>query len=245
MAENRERRGAGRRGKLLYARLVGGSSVHFTANFWRLRTRSISSSGAGWAASRAPTSQDWPITYADLEPYYTKVEWEVGVSGGPGPFDPPRSRPYPLPPHAGQVGRGALRAGGEEARPAPAVRADGDLSRPYNGRNACQHCGYCMAFGCEYGAKSSSLACVIPVAEATGRCEIRADSYVRKVEIDARGRATGVIYFDAQKARAAPAGQGGGALRQRRRDAAAAADVGVQAVSRGTRQLERAGREDT
>jgi len=43
---------------------------------------------------------DWPLTYADLEPYYTKVEWEVGVSGlaGASPFDPYRSKPYPLPP---------------------------------------------------------------------------------------------------------------------------------------------------
>src|SRR5215813_14115767 len=44
--------------------------------------------------------QNWPITYADLEPYYTKAEWELGVSGqaGANPFDPPRSKPYPLPP---------------------------------------------------------------------------------------------------------------------------------------------------
>jgi choline dehydrogenase-like flavoprotein len=43
---------------------------------------------------------DWPTTYADLEPYYTKVEWEVGVSGlaGASPFDPPRTKPYPMPP---------------------------------------------------------------------------------------------------------------------------------------------------
>ena len=41
---------------------------------------------------------DWPITYDELEPYYTKAEWELGVSGEPGPFDPPRSRPYPMPP---------------------------------------------------------------------------------------------------------------------------------------------------
>ena len=41
---------------------------------------------------------DWPITYEELEPYYTKAEWELGVSGEPGPFYPPRSRPYPMPP---------------------------------------------------------------------------------------------------------------------------------------------------
>src|SRR5271167_389540 len=58
------------------------------------------------------------------------------------------------------------------------------------------HCGFCMGFGCEMGAKSSPLPTIIPQAIATGRCEIRPNSYVRKVELDARGQATGAIYFD-------------------------------------------------
>ena len=60
---------------------------------------------------------DWPITYADLEPYYTKVEWEIGVSGlaGASPFDPPRTKPYPMPPlpvKSSGVSMGAARATG-------------------------------------------------------------------------------------------------------------------------------------
>ena len=84
------------RNPLTYARIVGGSSAHFNANFWRFHEidfheRSVlgSISGTGFA--------DWPISYAELEPYYTKVEWEVGVSGlaGASPFDPPRSKIAP------------------------------------------------------------------------------------------------------------------------------------------------------
>ncbi|HEU4788002.1 MAG TPA: NAD(P)-binding protein, partial [Gemmatimonadaceae bacterium] len=82
---------------LLYRRAVGGSSVHFAANYWRFRPIDFKErskvgeiSGTGFA--------DWPITYEELEPYYTKVDWEIGVSGAPGPLDPPRSRPYPQPP---------------------------------------------------------------------------------------------------------------------------------------------------
>ena len=71
------------------------------------------------------------------------------------------------------------------------------ISRPHRGRVPCQHCGFCEGYGCEYGAKSSALATVIREAEATGNCEIRANSYVRKIEIDGAGRATGVVYFDA------------------------------------------------
>ena len=70
------------------------------------------------------------------------------------------------------------------------------LSKSYQGRMPCAHCGFCMGFGCEMGAKSSPLPTMIPQAIATGRCEIRPHSYVRKIELDAHGRATGAIYFD-------------------------------------------------
>jgi choline dehydrogenase-like flavoprotein len=185
-------------GLLLYARLVGGSSVHFTANFWRLHEIDFVERSRLGGIPGADL-QDWPITYADLEPYYTKVDWEVGVSGTPGPFDPPRSRPYPLPPMPVKSSGVLFERGARKLGLHPQSSPMAILSQPFNGRNACQHCGYCIQFGCEYNAKSSSLASMIPVAEATGKCEIRPNSYVRKVELDARGRATGVIYFDAQK----------------------------------------------
>ena len=61
------------------------------------------------------------------------------------------------------------------------------------------NCGFCLGFGCEVGAKSSSLGGAIRVAEQTGRCEIRPDSYVHNIEMDARGRVTGAAYFDKDK----------------------------------------------
>lgn len=185
-------------GLLLYARLVGGSSVHFTANFWRLHENDFNERSRLGAVPGADL-QDWPITYADLEPYYTKVDWEVGVSGTPGPFDSFRSRPYPLPPMPVKSSGVLFERGARKLGLHPQSSPMAILSKPFNGRNACQHCGYCMQFGCEFGAKSSSLASMIPVAEATGKCEIRPNSYVRAVELDARGRTTGVVYFDASK----------------------------------------------
>ena len=189
------RRGAG---FLLYAKLVGGSSVHMTANFWRLRPIDFRE-GTAFGSIANASLVDWPVSYEELEPYYTKVDWEVGVSGVPGPGDPPRSRPYPTPPlpvkSAGVLMERAAKKLGFKPFPSPMAI----ISRPHNGRTPCQHCGFCMAHGCEYGAKSSSLATVIPVAEKTGRCEVRAQSYVRKIELDAKGRATGVIYYDAAK----------------------------------------------
>jgi len=185
---------------ITYGRCVGGGTVHFTANYWRFheidfieRSRFGPIGGTGFA--------DWPITYADLEPYYTKAEWELGVSGlaGASPFDPPRSKPYPLPPlpikSSGVLFERGARKLGWHPFPAPMAI----LSQPYRGRSSCQHCGFCEWFGCEWGAKSSTLATVVPLAEQTGRCEIRPNSYVRKISIDSRGRIDGVIYFDVQK----------------------------------------------
>ncbi len=184
----------------LYARLVGGSTNHFTANYWRFHEidfneRSVLGAIAGTGFA------DWPISYAELEPYYTKVEWEVGVSGlgDASPFDPPRSKPYPMPPmpvkSSGVLLERGARKLGLHPFPAPMAIA----SQPFRGRPACVHCGFCMGFGCEARAKSSSLYTMIPEAEATGRCEVRAQSYVYHVATDAGGRATGVHYFDSNK----------------------------------------------
>lgn len=194
---------------LIYARIVGGSSTHFTANYWRFhdtdfKERSLLGGipGTGFA--------DWPITYDELEPYYTKVEWEVGVSGlaGVNPFDPWRSKPYPMPPlpvkSSGVLFERGARKLGLHPVPAPMAIA----SEYYRGRPGCVHCGFCIGFGCEVTAKSSTLYTMIPEAEATGRCEVRPNSYVFHIETNERGRATGVRYFDQegreqlQKARA-------------------------------------------
>jgi choline dehydrogenase-like flavoprotein len=183
---------------LLYGRGVGGTSVHFSANFWRFREIDFKEASVkGTVAGTGLT--DWPITYQDLEPYYTKVDWEVGVAGAPGPYDPPRSRPYPMPPHPPKSTGALLEHGAKRMgwKPFPAPMAI--ASKQYQGRSPCVQCGFCLGFGCEVRAKSSSLVTVIPVAVATGKCEIRPNSYVRKIETDARGRATGVKYFDANK----------------------------------------------
>jgi choline dehydrogenase-like flavoprotein len=202
---------------LWYARGVGGTTLHYTANYWRFREidfkeRSVLGEipGTGFA--------DWPITYDELEPYYTKVDWEIGVSGvaGAHPFDPPRSKPYPMPPMRVKSSgvlfeRGARKLGWH---PIPAPLAIN--SRVYNGRPACVSCGFCHGFACEVMAKASTLTTVIPQAVETGNCEVRAESYVSRLETDKRGRVTGAAYFDAhghehfQRARAVVVAANGG-----------------------------------
>ncbi|MBT8084502.1 MAG: GMC family oxidoreductase [Woeseia sp.] len=179
-----------------YAATVGGSSVHYSGNYWRFRESDFKErsllgpiSGTNFA--------DWPISYDELEPYYTRVDWEIGVSGAPGPFDAPRSKPYPVPPMPIKSSGALLEKAAHKLGMHPQVAPVAILSKPHNGRPGCIHCGYCMGFGCEVGAKSSTLATVIPQAVATGRCEIRPLSTVFRINTNAAGKAEEVLYYDA------------------------------------------------
>ncbi len=178
-----------------YAQGVGGASVHFTGNFWRLREvdfneRSLLGpiSGTNFA--------DWPIDYAELEPYYARVDWEIGISGAPGPRDSFRSRPFPMKPlpiksSGVLMERGAAKLGYDCQVEPLAILTEG-----FNGRPPCINCGFCMGFGCEVGAKSSTLAAMIPDALASGNCEMRAECAVYEIATNNQGRVTEVGYID-------------------------------------------------
>ena len=180
-----------------YAQTVGGSSVHFTGNFWRLREvdfneRSLLGPIAGTNFS------DWPISYADIEPYYTRVDWEIGISGAPGPDDSFRSRPFPVPPFpiksSGVLMEKGAKAMGYSVQPEPHAI----LSQPLNGRPPCINCGFCMGYGCEVNAKSSTLAAMIPAALDSGNCEIRPECAVYEIATNDAGRVSEVAYIDPQ-----------------------------------------------
>ena len=180
-----------------YAQTVGGSSVHFTGNFWRLREVDFKERSLLGAIS-GTNFADWPIDYAELEPYYTRVDWEIGVSGAPGPDDSFRSRPFPLPPFpiksSGVLMEKGAHAMGFTVQPEPHAI----LSQPFNGRPPCINCGFCMAYGCEVNAKSSTLAAMIPAALDSGNCEIRPECAVYEIVTDNEGRASEVAYIDPQ-----------------------------------------------
>ena len=66
---------------------VGGTTLHYWAQSWRLNPwdfKVVSETTRRYGASRIPkgsTVEDWPFGYEELEPYYDKVEYEIGVSG--------------------------------------------------------------------------------------------------------------------------------------------------------------------
>lgn len=183
-----------------YAKVVGGTSFHFTGNYWRFRPIDFNEYSVKGGVPGAALA-DWPISYEELEPYYSAVEWAIGVSGqaNAAPGEPPRSRPYPLPP-LNVTGPGVLLTAGCDklgwsSMPAPMAI----LSQPWQGRQPCHNCGFCLAFPCEWGAKSGANYTMVPEALASGRCEVRSESTVARIETNAAGRATGVVYFDKEK----------------------------------------------
>ena len=141
---------------------------------------------------------DWPVDYDEMEPYYAEAERLIGVAGeaGANPFAEWRSGPYPMPAGADMFGailttEAATRLGYHPYRAPTGVN-----SVPYDGRPACNNCGFCAYYGCPIEAKGDPIA---PLRNAlrTGRCEIRPDAYVERVLLDATGKqARGVRYID-------------------------------------------------
>ncbi len=181
------------------AACVGSGTVSYGAMAWRFmeqdfRMRSL------YGTLEGSTLDDWPITYAELEPFYEKAEWEIGVAGDmrTNPFSPPRAKGYPMPAfpynREGRLLEAAAQRLGLNPFPIPMLRN----SVPYGGRNACIGCRYCVGFACEINAKCGTHNTVIPAALATGHCELRTHAIASEIVIDERGRARGVKYFDAQ-----------------------------------------------
>ncbi len=178
--------------------MVGGGTVHwqgwlprFTEKDFRLRTVAGDVPGASLV--------DWPISYAELEPYYSQVEWSFGVSGqaGANKHESFRSRGYPCPPmpttRYGRKFYEGCRALGYNAFPTPMAA----LSRPYNGRPATALSAFAQQHGDPTGTRSSALSVWVPDALKTGRFDLRPECHVREITVDEHGRAKGAVYQDA------------------------------------------------
>ncbi len=178
--------------------IVGGASNFMSAYFHRLKPedfRLLSEFGPIEGANIA----DWPISYDDLEPYYTKVEQVIGVSGKvvEHPNLEPRSTPdFPFPPTAEHPIAKWFDKAANELNFHPFPMARGILSRPFNHRNSCEYSGYCGSYGCRSGAKASSRAALFDDAVKTGNCEILTYAKAYHINTDNQGNASSVDYYD-------------------------------------------------
>lgn len=178
--------------------IVGGASNFMSGYFHRLKPedfRLVSTFGKIEGANTV----DWPISYDDLEPYYTKAEQIIGISGKivKHPNLEPRSTPdYPLPPTAEHPIASWFDQTCNNMGLHPLPMARGILSKPFNNRRSCEYSGYCGSYGCASGAKASSRAALLDDAVASGNCEIRTESKCYRLNSDSSGNVISADYFD-------------------------------------------------
>ena len=122
---------------------VGGGGVHADSKLPRFREDDFHLRSALGPVDGADVV-DWPLTYADLEPYYAEAERLVGVAGEESnPFAAWRSGPFPMPPGADMFGAVLSMAAAARAGLHPYRAPTGANSVPYDGRPACVNCGFC------------------------------------------------------------------------------------------------------
>jgi len=141
---------------------------------------------------------DWPVDYDEMEPFYAEAERLIGVAGDHtgNPFAAWRSGPFPMPPGADMFLTTLTVPASERLGYHPYRAPTGANSVPYDGRPACNNCGYCAFFGCPIEAKGDPVA-MLRRALGTGSCEIRPESVAVDLVLRADGRAEGVRYLDA------------------------------------------------
>ncbi|HTZ83139.1 MAG TPA: GMC family oxidoreductase [Candidatus Acidoferrales bacterium] len=179
------------------AACVGGGTLSYGAMAWRFLEKDFRLRST-YGAVAGSTLDDWPISYADLEPFYEKAEWEIGVSGDDSNniFRAPRRRPLPMPPLPPNLEYQILKPAAERLGLHPFDLPMLRNSVPFNGRGACMRCRWCVGFACEVDAKCGTQNTVIPKAIQTGNCELRTECIAKEVLTNDRGNATGVSYFD-------------------------------------------------
>ena len=200
---------------------VGGAGIHWNGQTWRpqaqeYRLRSYVEETFG--ADIIPedmTIQDWGVTAEELEPFYDRFENMAGISGqaghvngetieGGNPFEPSRSRDYPLPPlkqqpdslHFADVARQM----GYHPFPRPAANASAPHVNEYGMQlGPCNYCGFCARYGCLNYSKSSPQTCILDALKRYENFNYRVNSEVLRVNLAEDGQtATGVTYWDAE-----------------------------------------------
>ena len=163
---------------------VGGSTTHWAGASLRLQPHEFKTATT-YGKIAGANLLDWPISLAEMEPYYARAEEKMGVTRtGDRPGLPGNNNFKILKAGADKLGYKECHTGNMAIN--SVMRDD---------RNSCQQTGFCFQ-GCKWGAKWSTLYTEIPKGEATGKLEVRPQSQVLKIEHDESGKVTGVVYAD-------------------------------------------------
>jgi gluconate 2-dehydrogenase alpha chain len=196
-------------GSFLLGEGLGGAGTHWNGHTWRflpydfeIKTQTEKKYGKD-KLSADYLLQDWGITYDELEPYFDTFEKTAGISGeNKNPFAGKRTNDFPTPPMKKTPILRKFEKATSNLGYTPFMLPSANLSETYENPDgqtiaACQYCGFCERFGCEYGAKTSAEITVIPTALKTGNYQVRFHGNVVEV-LKEGGKATGVRYVDTQ-----------------------------------------------
>ena len=137
----------------------------------------------------------WPISYADISPYYDRVEQLIGVCGGTDDSDSLPGSAFLQPPPAPRCAERLLQRGASSLGIPMVAGRRANMTRPTRGFPACHYCGACGS-GCDTASFFCSADHLLPFALQTGRLEIRSNAVAARILVDDRGRASGVQYFN-------------------------------------------------
>jgi len=152
-----------------------------------------SAEGDGWDIP-------WPISYADVAPYYDQVEQLIGVYGGDDDSEVLPGSRFLQPPPPPRCGERLLRKAAESMGIPVVAGRRANMTRPTGGFPACHYCGKCGS-GCDTASFFNAADHLIPPALKTGKLEIRTNAVAARILSDDRGLAHGVQYFDRKTGR--------------------------------------------
>jgi choline dehydrogenase-like flavoprotein len=164
---------------------VGGTTTHWAGASLRIRPHEFKARTT-YGNIQGATLLDWPITRADLDPYYARAEKKLGVTRTNGLPGLPGNNNFKI------MSAGAKKLGYKDCN--TGHMAINSIAR--DGRNHCFQRGFCFQ-GCRFQAKWSTLYTELPKAQATGHMELRTQAHVARIEHDQRGKVNAVLYYDA------------------------------------------------
>ena len=163
---------------------VGGTTTHWAGASLRFQEHEFRTKTV-YGDIKGANLLDWPVTLAELEPYYAKAEDKMGVTRTNGIPGLPGNNNFKV------FYTGAKRLGYQHVNTGHMAIN----SQPRADRPSCQQIGFCFQ-GCKSSAKWSTLYTEIPAALATGNLELRPECMALQIQHDDTGKVTGVLYAD-------------------------------------------------
>ena len=177
--------------------LLGGSSNFMSGFFHRLKPNDFKLAST-YGVAKDSNIVDWAISYEELEPYYTKVEELVGISGEVQEYaflEPRSTKDFPYAPLAENkivdlIDKSCKELGYKSVKTPRAI-----ISKQKNHRNPCYYSNYCGSYPCSSGAKGSSRASLIKDALLTNNLTIIANANVIKLNTNKENKIQSTTYI--------------------------------------------------